>query len=66
MNLMLILVGVISIVIQQATTAWVVAALVVLNVVLGANQELKARASAGGAGEYAGAQAKVVRPASCR
>ena len=61
MNLMLILVGVISIVIQQATTAWVVAALVVLNVVLGANQELKARASVAALADLQVPQAKVVR-----
>ena len=45
MNLMLVAVAVVSLVIGEVPTAIVVALLVVLNVVLGARQELKARAS---------------------
>ncbi|MFC9833804.1 cation-translocating P-type ATPase [Rhodococcus sp. NPDC127530] len=45
MNLMLIAVAVVSVVIGEVPTAIIVAALVGLNVVLGTQQELKARAS---------------------
>lgn len=45
MTLMLVVVAIVSIVIGQASTAGVVIALVLLNVVMGTNQELKARAS---------------------
>ncbi len=45
MTLMLVAVAVVSIVIGQGSTAAVVVALVLLNVVMGTNQELKARAS---------------------
>src|SRR3982751_2384303 len=45
MNIMLIAVAVASLLIAQISTAVLVAALVLLNVVLGARQELKARAS---------------------
>jgi Ca2+-transporting ATPase len=45
MNIMLVAVAVVSLVIGEVPTALVVAALVVLNVVLGTRQELKARAS---------------------
>jgi Ca2+-transporting ATPase len=45
MTLMLVAVAVVSFLIAQASTGWVVASLVVLNVVLGTNQELKAQAS---------------------
>jgi P-type Ca2+ transporter type 2C len=45
MNLMLIAVAVASLLIAQFSTAVLVAALVLLNVLLGARQELKARAS---------------------
>src|SRR5882672_10404913 len=45
MNIMLVAVAVVSLVIGEVPTALVVAVLVVLNVVLGARQELKARAS---------------------
>lgn len=45
MTLMLIVVAAVSFVIAQPSTAWVVIALVLLNVVMGTNQELKARAS---------------------
>lgn len=45
MTLMLIVVAVVSFVIAQPSTAWVVLSLVGLNVVLGTNQEMKAKAS---------------------
>jgi P-type Ca2+ transporter type 2C len=45
MNVMLLIVGVASLVIGQVATAVVVLALVAFNVIMGANQELKARAS---------------------
>src|SRR4029079_10799314 len=45
MNIMLVAVAVVSLVIGEVPTALVVAILVVLNVVLGARQELNARAS---------------------
>lgn len=45
MNLMLVAVAIVSVVIGEVPTAIIVAALVVLNVVLGTRQELKARAS---------------------
>ncbi|MDT2004866.1 cation-translocating P-type ATPase [Rhodococcus opacus] len=45
MNLMLVAVAIVSVVIGEVPTAIIVAALVVLNVVLGTQQELKARAS---------------------
>jgi Ca2+-transporting ATPase len=45
MMVMLIVVAIVSLVIGQASTAGVVIALVLLNLVLGTNQELKARAS---------------------
>jgi Ca2+-transporting ATPase len=45
MNIMLVAVAIASLLIAQVSTAVLVAALVLLNVVLGARQELKARAS---------------------
>ena len=45
MNLMLLAVMAVSFVIDQSSTAVIVGALVLLNVVMGANQELKAQAS---------------------
>src|SRR3712207_9520215 len=45
MNIMLMIVGVASLVIGQVATAVVVLGLVTFNVVMGSNQELKARAS---------------------
>jgi Ca2+-transporting ATPase len=45
MNVMLLIVGVASLVIGQVATAIVVLALVAFNVIMGSNQELKARAS---------------------
>ena len=45
MNIMLVIVGLASLLIDQVATAVVVLALVAFNVVMGSNQELKARAS---------------------
>src|SRR5215213_1352598 len=45
MNIMLLIVGVASLLIGQVATAVVVLALVAFNVIMGSNQELKARAS---------------------
>jgi Ca2+-transporting ATPase len=45
MNIMLVAVGVVSVLIGEISTSIVVALLVVLNIVLGARQELQARAS---------------------
>ena len=45
MNIMLLIVGVASLLIAQVATGIVVLALVTFNVVMGSNQELKARAS---------------------
>ena len=61
MNLMLVAVAVVSLLIAQVSTAIVVAALVVLNVVLGARQELKARASVDALAKMQVPQSKVVR-----
>ena len=55
MTLMLVVVAVVSFLIAQPSTAWVVIALIALNVVMGTNQELKARAQRRGAGHAAGA-----------
>ncbi|HEX3334527.1 MAG TPA: cation-transporting P-type ATPase [Acidimicrobiales bacterium] len=61
MNLMLVAVIVISMVISQFSTAVIVALLVLLNVVLGSRQELKARASVDALSKLQVPQAKVVR-----
>ena len=61
MNLMLVAVAVVSILIGQASTAAVVLALVLLNVVLGTNQELKARASVDALASLQVPQARVLR-----
>src|SRR3954463_12920330 len=45
MNIMLLIVGVASLAIEQIATGFVVLGLVIFNVVMGSNQELKARAS---------------------
>ncbi len=45
MTLMLVAVAAVSFLIAQPSTAWVVIALIALNVVMGTNQEMKARAS---------------------
>jgi P-type Ca2+ transporter type 2C len=64
MNLMLLVVLVVSLVIGQASTAGVVGFLVLLNVVMGANQELKAQASVDALADLQVPQATVVRGAS--
>ncbi len=61
MNLMLIAVSVVSMLIQQWSTALLVGALVVLNVILGTQQEMKARASVDALSKMSTPQAKVVR-----
>jgi Ca2+-transporting ATPase len=61
MNIMLIAVTVVSLAIQQFSTAVLVAFLVLLNVVLGSRQELKARASVDALSKLQVPQAKVLR-----
>ncbi|BAH51867.1 cation-translocating P-type ATPase [Rhodococcus opacus] len=61
MNLMLVAVAVVSVVIGEVSTAIVVAALVVLNVVLGTRQELKARASVDALARMQTPQVRVTR-----
>ena len=61
MNIMLVAVTVVSLVIGQVPTAIVVALLVVLNVVLGARQELQARASVDALSKMQVPQTRVVR-----
>jgi Ca2+-transporting ATPase len=61
MNLMLVAVAVVSIVIGEIPTAIVVAVLVVLNIVLGTRQEMKARASVDALAKMQTPQARVVR-----
>ncbi len=61
MNLMLIAVSIVSLAISQFATAIIVGALVVLNVVMGTQQEMKARASVDALAKMQTPQAKVVR-----
>ena len=61
MNIMLIAVVVVSVAIGQVATGVVVALLILLNVVLGTSQELKARASIDALANMQVPQAKVVR-----
>lgn len=61
MNLMLVAVVIISLVIAEISTALVVAVLVVVNVVLGTRQELKARASVDALARIQVPKARVVR-----
>lgn len=61
MNLMLVAVAVVSIVIGEIPTAIVVAVLVVLNIVLGTRQEVKARASVDALAKMQTPQARVIR-----
>jgi P-type Ca2+ transporter type 2C len=61
MNLMLVAVVVVSLLIGEVSTGLIVALLIVLNVVLGARQELKARASVDALSKMQVPQAKVVR-----
>jgi Ca2+-transporting ATPase len=64
MNLMLVAVMAVSLVIDQASTAVIVGALVLLNVVMGANQELKAQASVDALATLQVPQATVMRGGS--
>ena len=61
MNIMLVAVVVVSLLIGQVSTAVIVGLLVVLNVVLGARQELTARASVDALSKMQVPQAKVLR-----
>ncbi len=61
MNLMLVAVTVVSILIGEVSTGVVVGMLILLNVVLGSRQELKARASVDALSQLQVPQAKVVR-----
>ena len=61
MNIMLIAVTIVSILIGEVSTGVIVALLIVLNVVLGARQELKARASVDALAKLQVPQARVVR-----
>ena len=61
MNVMLLIVGVASLVIGQVATAVVVLALVAFNVIMGSNQELKARASVEALAELQVPRARVRR-----
>ncbi|QSE91598.1 cation-transporting P-type ATPase [Rhodococcus pseudokoreensis] len=61
MNLMLVAVAIVSVVIDEVPTAIIVAALVVLNVVLGTRQELKARASVDALAKMQTPQVRVTR-----
>jgi len=64
MNLMLVAVTVVSFLISQVSTGIIVALLIVLNVFLGARQELKARASVDALANLQVPQAKVLRDGS--
>jgi Ca2+-transporting ATPase len=64
MNIMLIAVTIVSVVIGQVSTGVIVALLILLNVVLGSRQELKARASIDALASMQVPQARVVRDGS--
>ena len=64
MNLMLVAVAVVSLLIGQVSTGLLVAALVVLNVVMGTRQEMKARASVDALAKMQVPQARTVRGGS--
>ncbi|GAA4358335.1 cation-translocating P-type ATPase [Microbacterium rhizosphaerae] len=64
MNVMLVAVAVISILIGQLSVGILVGALVILNVILGSRQELKAKASVDALAKMQIPQAKVVRDGS--
>jgi P-type Ca2+ transporter type 2C len=64
MNLMLVAVTIVSLAIGEVSTAMIVALLIVLNVVLGGRQELKARASIDALSNLQVPQAKVRRDGS--
>lgn len=61
MTMMLVVVAAVSFAIAQPSTAWVVLALVALNMVLGTNQELKAQASVAALASLQVPLAKVTR-----
>ena len=61
MNIMLIAVTIVSFAIGEVSTGIIVALLILLNVVLGARQELKARASVDALSKMQVPQAKVLR-----
>ena len=64
MNLMLVAVTVVSVLIGEVSTGLIVALLIVLNIVLGTRQEMKARASVDALSKMQVPQAKVVRDGS--
>ncbi|MBD8023639.1 cation-translocating P-type ATPase [Microbacterium gallinarum] len=64
MNVMLVIVAVISLLIGQVSVGIVVGALVVLNVFLGASQEMKAKASVDALSKMQIPQARVIRDGS--
>jgi len=64
MNIMLIAVTVVSFLIGEVSTGLIVALLILLNVVLGSRQELKARASVSALADLQVPQVKVVRDGS--
>src|SRR5262249_32797355 len=64
MNIMLVAVTVVSFAIAEVSTGIIVALLILLNVVLGSRQELKARASVTALSNLQVPQAKVVREGS--
>src|SRR3954469_19993308 len=64
MNIMLIAVTIVSVVIGQISTGIIVALLILLNVVLGSRQELKARASIDALASMQVPEARVVRDGS--
>jgi P-type Ca2+ transporter type 2C len=64
MNLMLVAVTGVSMLIQEWSTAMIVGFLVVLNVVMGTQQEMKARASVDALAKMTTPQAKVLRDAT--
>ncbi len=61
MNIMLVAVAIVSVVIGQVSTGILVGVLVVLNVVLGTSQEMKARASVDALAKMQTPQAKAIR-----
>jgi Ca2+-transporting ATPase len=64
MTIMLAVVAAVSFVIAQPSTAWVVIALICLNVILGTNQEMKAQASVAALADMQVPQARVLRNGS--
>ncbi|MDZ8274673.1 cation-translocating P-type ATPase [Microbacterium aquimaris] len=66
MNVMLVVVAIVSLFIGQRSVGIMVAALVVLNIVLGTRQEMKAKASVDALAKMQVPQAKVIRDGSVR